>query len=455
MDLDTIHEARVDALGKKLREHGEYRHEDLFLHQRVVETIGKEKVLIDSFKPKRLLPILPFSPVVYVQTCPACISARSFPTFSRLIDAGLVIPILTAPYRDYPSAVVSQLAKRDHISCYEFDFYRTTSILSGDSSDAICTCCTLSRLENIQDLARGKRHAAAYRDGIESIFSLTSPALERDTELFNLAEEAVRCRDLASLQQLENLAWSLRFARTAQSFDAAVTIRSRSIEMIPPALIDQKGVTQQTVSDLRAQMAEGLGLTIPLNMPIDAYIELVKDLQDQIRSVIAPEIDTSRHADVTIFSAKICSRITDINRHVDRWKRSKSYDLYEVGMGFVRNKGKDVAASILTAGTLGVAATLLGCGPIGAGITAAIGGTKTARTVLKAARSRISPADAQTDVTRLPKVAELTRKVQLSLQPMLDGLIARYAGVERPAVRVLSIQRYIEQSTAASAADAH
>ena len=43
---------------------------------------------------------------------------------------------------------------------------------------------------------------------------------------------------------------------------------------------------------------------------------------------------------------------------------------------------------------------------------------------------------------------KLVRKLQLELQPGVDALIAKYASVSRPAVRVLSIQKHIREHSA-------
>ncbi len=69
--------------------------------------------------------VLPFTPVVYGGVCPTCISSKSsFEAFSSFVRSGLLIPVLTNDYADYPAHVSEFILSRDHVSRMQFALFR-------------------------------------------------------------------------------------------------------------------------------------------------------------------------------------------------------------------------------------------------------------------------------------------------------------------------------------------
>jgi hypothetical protein len=113
VDLDKLHRQRVTALSNRWKADERLRAEDIFVSQRVVETLPKGKALVTSFRSPEVLSLLPFVPNMYVLVCPKCVDSETTHSFRRLTETGLIVPILTAPYSMYPTPVVDALTGLD------------------------------------------------------------------------------------------------------------------------------------------------------------------------------------------------------------------------------------------------------------------------------------------------------------------------------------------------------
>jgi hypothetical protein len=438
MDLDKIHEERIGFLSRKVKETGELDLGELYTSTKVIEQIYTDKVFIESFDLDRLLAILPFTPAVYVYTCPLCITKKKFKPFSRLIDSGLIVPVMAAPYSEYDTNFVDNVVKYDHISFHEFQYSRYVSALSS-KGQVLCGHCMGEMRSELANRVKRRQHAARYRTLIDSVFRWTHPAVDSDSILFELLQEAIAGKDIDMATQLSSLAGTLHTIRSAEAINASIIIDDQDIDLIPEEFATNIDNAKDISTTLKMKLADGLGLKIPADMPIDQYIELVKDLQTQVSDVLNTELMNANNSDVTIFSKNIFSRIAEINREVERLKRSKRYVLLEVTSALVR-KNKAVTASVLLAGTLGIATGLWGCGgAAAAGISTKLG----AKAIKKAGLIKNNVPI----LSEVPAVSKLAKLVQTDLQPRLDTLVSRYAGVERAAVRVLSLRKHIEDRT--------
>src|SRR5436853_248792 len=106
-DLDKLQSERVNGIMKAWSRHGApILPEDIFLSERVVQTIASDKVLIPPYDKDRILATIPFTPATYVVICPLCINSSNFEDFQTLARSGLMIPVLLGSYCSYPEKVV-------------------------------------------------------------------------------------------------------------------------------------------------------------------------------------------------------------------------------------------------------------------------------------------------------------------------------------------------------------
>ena len=116
LDFDRLHKERVNKLMKE-KGHSSSP-ENIFISERVIQTLPEQKIFFSSYEPQKVLAVLPFTPVVYVRACPKCLSGGNLTTFKKLVEANLVVPILISPYAEY-GEMVDFLVSHDHVSVYE------------------------------------------------------------------------------------------------------------------------------------------------------------------------------------------------------------------------------------------------------------------------------------------------------------------------------------------------
>lgn len=77
-DLDKFHINRIDDVYKKIENDNVVNANDIFISDTIIDSLEDEKVLIDSFELPKILALLPFTPVIYVEVCPYCIDESNF-----------------------------------------------------------------------------------------------------------------------------------------------------------------------------------------------------------------------------------------------------------------------------------------------------------------------------------------------------------------------------------------
>src|SRR6266851_4397169 len=139
-DLDRIQQERTDNFWKKLKSSRSWKHSDIFLSERVLETLAGEKILLAHYNLQEILSLVPFSPVQYVEICSNCISSTEFSNFKSLVTSGAVIPVFVQPYEAYPSPLSEFVSAHDHISSYEYSGFRTLK-LGSMFEGMLCSHC--------------------------------------------------------------------------------------------------------------------------------------------------------------------------------------------------------------------------------------------------------------------------------------------------------------------------
>src|SRR5712692_7559814 len=163
-DLDQLHRDRVDKImAESFDEDVAPNIGELFVSSRVVETLQRDKILLNGFRTEKVLALMPFSPDLYVTICPRCLQPNDFSSFQKIVASGLIIPILLSEYRHYPAPVAEFIVGRDHISAHEYRAYRfamlTTAVHRG-----LCHHCAGKRINAMWRAVRGKKGAASFRE---------------------------------------------------------------------------------------------------------------------------------------------------------------------------------------------------------------------------------------------------------------------------------------------------
>jgi hypothetical protein len=427
MNPDRAQLERMKKVASRFEEGESLSVAEIFSSRRVIETIDREKLFLESFKLEQILAVLPFSPNLYVGVCPRCIDGTNFHEFSALAKAGLILPILKGRYEDYDPQVVEVICRYDHMCSYEYRFYRSMAV-SARSQRALCEHCVGERRNELVKLVKGRRGAPEIRDRIDQIFSCLHPYVHPDYTLLESLEEALRARNELALTQLSLLAGRIQSLRSAQAFDSSLLLDASDLESLPAGVAADVDNSKSLALDLKRQMSEGLGLVVPVNLPIETFIGLVRDLQPQIVALLNEEVCAAKGPGANGPEGTML-KIADINREIERVQTLKRYAAVEVAVAIFK-RHQSLAASALIAAALGL-------GNWGCASAVAIGAAT------DFVKKRLSLRGEGQWLEKSEPVQRLAQMIMRDLQPGLDKLVAKYAGAGFPAIRVMSLRRSI------------
>jgi hypothetical protein len=262
---------------------------------------------------------------------------------------------------------------------------------------------------------------------IREVFWNLYPYVGSDAPVLDVLERAIASGNPNRLDQVVTMTYAMNQARTADVLRAAPIIRDTEFNSLPLRRDPRVANAISTAARVRSMVTDGFKLTIPTDIPIDEYIELIKDYRPQILSLTKDLIkDASTGGDLSLTS--LMKSITAINSEIERIKGLRRFMLIEAFAGFSRNHPA-LTASTLIAGALGLAGHFFGCA------TAPAVGAVT--DVAKRAGKLNSPEQSK----------RLVRKLHADLQPTLDSLIARCVGTTSIAMHVFSIRKNLAEAT--------
>ncbi|MBT3071681.1 hypothetical protein KKP04_12490 [Rhodomicrobium sp. Az07] len=335
---------------------------------------------------------------------------------------------MLSDYEQYNDYFCKGIRGIDHISAHEFDFFSELRWLSASDSH-ICRSCAWKKISESLDSIKAQRRARYAQENLEAIFDNSYPYINRDEHIFMLAEKAIKDGNLRYLEQIRNIAFTLKAFRSADILNA--TLMLDPDEIIPEEVAIISKDQRQLRTQLRSELLEGLAINVPINLPIDDYIDLIREVRPQINDLVQEEIASPPRRGAEHAITMIKKRVMEINRQIERLESSTRYAAVNA-LGTTIKDNPIMFGSILSAAALGLAGSLIGC-------SATLAGGYAARKVARWAKSY--PTISSSESKRFG------RFLRRDLQPGVDTLIAKYMGVERSAVRVLSIRKRLISRT--------
>lgn len=399
---------------------------DFFVSERVDAEIAEPKVLLGSFNKDEILTNIPFSSRVYVQVCPKCVTKKNLSKYKILVERSAIVPVLIAPYRAYPEDVFDISIAHDHVSRYEFYSYR--SIMIGSlHHGGLCSHCA-QRFEDdiVVQLSKDTAFSLKGRD-IKRVMMNLAPFVRPDFQLLENLRDAVANHDALQAVEIVEISETISQIRSAEALDAPLILNADKYRLLPTGVSESFDLAAATAEAARHQIAEGVGLTIPLNIPLETYLEVASEYRPKICE-ITDKIgrgDTSRSVD----GLRVQREIMKLNGEIERVKSSPENILLEAGIEFYQDNSLAINA-VLTASAMSLVhgAGWLGCVAGGATSAAASGLRKIGK--LKAG----------------PSVEKFYRLVERQVQPAVDALVSKYVGASQTSVRIMSLQRSLERA---------
>jgi hypothetical protein len=180
-------------------------------------------------------------------------------------------------------------------------------------------------------------------------------------------------------------------------------------------------------NDLKRNIASGLGLMIPTNMPLELYLDIAEDVRPRITSVVSDIVKDTDEGRMEAMS-KIQTHIMSINNEVSRLHSNRRYMLLQAARD-IYGRNTALINSALISGALGLAGGMVGCA---GGIAVSTLGT------IAAKKKWVQGGE---------PTRRFARKIGMDFQPLIDRVISLYADSPLSAVAVSSTRRTIEKAS--------
>jgi hypothetical protein len=265
---------------------------------------------------------------------------------------------------------------------------------------------------------------------LDQVMGNIYPFIYPDFELISVLEKITKRGNKVQFRKLMGISYVINKVRSAEAFNAQIVIDESDIEGIPEGFRKSTDKALQVRAHLNKAISDGLGLTIPVDIGLEKYIELARDFQPQIAKIVGNVVKNSNAVNRTSAASAMHKEIMKINGEIERIKGLKRHMLLESAAEFYSNN-RALASTAFIAGGLGLAGGLTGClGGVAVGI---------ARNFAKK----------KGWVGKNKGMDRFGRAVHLDLQPYMDRLVAKYVGSYVPAINVLSLRKKIADSVAA------
>jgi hypothetical protein len=163
------------------------------------------------------------------------------------------------------------------------------------------------------------------------------------------------------LKQLSRMSYVISQIRIGEAFNSPVLLEDSDLSRLPKDISVGGNEARAQAAKINKMVADGLGISIPTNIRLESYIELVKDYQPRISNAIRAVLGSENtQASITDASRNIIA----INSEIERIKNLRRYTILEAGISFYKNNSTLVNGTLL-AGALGFTGSLTGCAVTG------------------------------------------------------------------------------------------
>jgi len=423
--IDKDESGRIDEFSNRWNIEKSIDVEDIFKHKNLINAINNDNALIGSFDEKQILSSVPFYSAIFVQVCPKCSCVKNPDLLKPYLNSNVVIPILTDHYSEFAKQFVMEIIRYPHISFREFDFYRFSELWKLESQHT-CNHCVQKRIQKIKDFVNKKGGDDQLIFMTNQIENLLRPYAGRDINLLDMVVSAILNDNSELLHQILDLSYSINTIRSAQAFHSACSMPFDVFNICQEKLISSMTKSfEKDIQNVRNMVTSGLSLSIPKEMSVDKYLEIVLRHQQKIRETIDFIIERASSGTGEISYSTLIQIIAEVNDDIRKAQQTKRYTAYKAAVGFASGN-KTMIAFLLLAGALGLTGNFFGCG---------------ASTLAGPFLQKFGKIKTDKSINELQDI------IRQSVEPATNTLIAEYLGMSIEQVQVWRVWKELDLSS--------
>lgn len=426
--LDREHRKRVDELATEhIESDSELELSEVFSSRTIKSSIPSDKVFLDCYDEHDILLNFPFVENIYVGICTACSCVHNDSLIEFLLHNGIITPVLTCPYEDYPEKFLKLILPYPHISFYEFSFYRNF-MLREQSKAILCSHCVEEFKENLIDLGSNMVDRDQSEQNIGILTSNIYPFIDDDFKFLDEMKKALNENSIQKAGLISSFSYQLRALRTSQAFTARqIYDREYFTHGLSQLPISNNSETKKDVRLIEDSFSKSLDIPIPEKDDLENYIVKVEPYRSELSFIIKSLIEESSDDSSLVYSTLV-SKVGDLNEDIKTLQKSKKFLAYKASTSIIKNNKTLISAGIV-AGILGMAGSYVPC-------TASVIGGALAKVAGKKMKFN----------TKMPaEVIELNKAVDSSLRPLISRLISKCLKVDERAVHIWEIKKSLQR----------
>jgi len=299
-------------------------------------------------------------------------------------------------------------------------FYRNITLCNA-AKDFVCDHCVGEIESKCIKYIKQKMLPAEVTESVRACLANLQPYINPDYELIEQMESALRTGNRRLLDDILDVSFAVRDARTNQAFLARTTIPAESIpRLVQEAASSLGNIDSDDLGLIEDALASDLHIEIPPNIDVSKYLSCLEPYRNELAALVDElivEINGSPRGLITTLSG----RLADLNDELKKVSKSKSYLLYRATVAFMASN-KTIIASGLLATALGMTGNMFGCG-------VSIMGGVSAQLAKRFGKLKIPP-----------EVEALIDHAKHTARPHINKLVAKYLSLDFHAVQLWDIQ---------------
>jgi hypothetical protein len=287
---------------------------------------GSSKTLISRMSTVPF--VLPFYDNVFSYLCPNCVKNDDIKSkCEALIKRGLVIPILTGEYSEFPQDFAELVLNYPHINTYEL-FYLELLQKRKDGQLGVCPICAAKEIKlekTMNELSEDKKKL------LQGTFENFTAFTETDLKLLESVTKALVNNDEAEIKRYTTQASVKTDLTTASAINSKLQI---SISDLNNLGLGAPSPDITEFSDGEEFISKSLLLNYAKDLPFERYLDIFVEKRKRIAN-LSRSIINKAGGNCQESLSQIRNELEEINNEILEIQKSRRYELYQFLTNFV------------------------------------------------------------------------------------------------------------------------